>query len=91
MRRLTAWLNLLATFALLWALYTGLDTITNKAASPLYHGSVAFIAIFAASIALANSMLYTNTLHKEIEDLQKAAEANPVKENIVTLEVKNNN
>ena len=81
MRRLTSWLNMLATFALLWALYTGLDTITNKTASPIYHGTVAFFTIFVASIALANSMLYTNTLHKEIERLKKSVVQNPGKEN----------
>jgi hypothetical protein len=82
MRSLTSWLNLLATFALLGALYTGLDTITHKAANPIFHGTIAFIAIFVTSIALANSMLYSNTLHKEIDELKKAA--GKKEENIVS-------
>jgi len=82
MRRLTSWLNLLATFILLGALYTGLDTITHKAASPVFHGFIAFMAFFVISIALANSMLYTNTLHKEIDELKKNSKIKPEQEKI---------
>lgn len=71
MRRLTLWLNMLATIALLGALYTGLDTITHKAASPIFHGFVAFITIFLTAGTLANSMLYINTLQKDIDELKK--------------------
>lgn len=69
MRKITALLNLFSTFAVLWALYTGLDTITHKANDPIFHGFVAFIAIFISAISSANSMLYINTLHKEIDEL----------------------
>jgi len=70
MRTITSWLNLFATIALLYALYTGLDNLTHKANNPIFHGFIAFISIFISCIALANSMMYTNTLHKEIDELK---------------------
>lgn len=70
MRTITSWLNLFATIALLYALYSGLDTITHKANNPILHGFISFTAIFISCIALANSMMYTNTLHKEIDELK---------------------
>lgn len=69
MRTITSWLNLFATISLLYALYSGLDTITHKVNDPILHGFIAFTAIFVSCIALANSMMYTNTLHKEIDEL----------------------
>lgn len=70
MRKITALLNLFSTFAVLWALYTGLDTITHKANDPIFHGFIAFVAIFVSAISSANSMLYINTLHREIDELK---------------------
>ncbi|GIW21249.1 MAG: hypothetical protein KatS3mg068_0256 [Candidatus Sericytochromatia bacterium] len=70
MRIITPWLNLIATFTLLYALYSGLDNITHKTNNSLLHGLIAFVAIFTSCIALANSMMYNNTLHKEIEELK---------------------
>jgi hypothetical protein len=89
MRKFTSLLNLFTTFALLGALYTGLDTITHKTTDPAFHGFVAFITFFIASFAMANSMLYINTLHKEIEELKKVNGLDNSKE--LKLEPKNEN
>jgi putative effector of murein hydrolase len=70
MRIITSWLNLIASVSLMYALYTGLDTITHKVNNPIFHGFVGFFTIFLSCIALANSMMYTNTLHKEIDELK---------------------
>ncbi len=90
MRKFTSLLNLFTTFALLGALYTGLDTITHKSADPIFHGFVAFVTFFIASLAMANSMLYINTLHKEIDELKKENDLED-KENKINLEPKNEN
>ncbi len=71
MKRFTAWLNMLATFAILMIYYTGLNTLTNGEIK--WDVGLYLIFMFGA-VSLAstiNSMLYINTLHKDIEDLQK--------------------
>lgn len=72
MKRFTAWLNLLATFAILMIFYTGLNTLTNG--SPSYDINIYLTFMFSGVLlaATVNSMLYINTLHKDIDDLEKA-------------------
>jgi len=62
---------MLATFAILMIYYTGLNTLTNGEIK--WDVGLYLIFMFGA-VSLAstiNSMLYINTLHKDIEDLQK--------------------
>lgn len=70
MKRFTAWLNLLATFAILAIFYTGLNTLTNQ--SIAYDINIYLTFIFSGVVlaATVNSMLYINTLHKDVEELK---------------------
>jgi hypothetical protein len=71
MRSFSAWLNMSATFCVLGSFYTGLNVLTNGSIDPItniYYTFILLAVILAASI---NSMLYINTLHKDIEELTK--------------------
>lgn len=71
MRRFTAWLNMIATFAVLSVFYTGLNALTNGSIDPFINIYYSFIAMAVALVSIVNSMLYINTVHKDIDELQK--------------------
>lgn len=82
MKRFTAWLNMLATFAILMIFYTGLNTLTNGEIK--WDVGLYLIFMFSAVTlsSTINSMLYINTLHKDIDDLQKTNN-DQVKEKVI--------
>ncbi|MFN8577542.1 MAG: hypothetical protein U0354_11850 [Candidatus Sericytochromatia bacterium] len=71
MRRFTAWLNMIATFAILLIYYTGLNTLTNQSISYDINIYLTFMFTGVVLASTINSMLYINTLHKDIEEVQK--------------------
>lgn len=75
MRKLTALFNLGTTFVLLIAIYTGMETASHKTDST-FHSLMAFFTFVIVGACLANAMLYINTLHKEIDELNSKLENN---------------
>jgi hypothetical protein len=71
MRRFTAWLNMLATFAILLIYYTGLNTLTNQSISYDINIYLTFMLSAVVLSSTVNSMLYINTLHKDVDELKK--------------------
>lgn len=82
MRRFTAWLNMLATFAILMIFYTGLNALTNQSIDPYTNIYLTFIFCAVIIASVINSMLYINTLHKDLEEVKinsdKVSEKIPV-------------
>lgn len=61
---------MLATFAILMIFYTGLNALTNQSIDP--YTNIYFTFIFCAVIiaSVINSMLYINTLHKDLDEIR---------------------
>ena len=74
---------MLATFAILMIFYTGLNTLTNGEIK--WDVGLYLIFMFSAVTlsSTINSMLYINTLHKDIDDLQKTNN-DQVKEKVIS-------
>ncbi len=87
MKRFTAYLNMIATFAVLIVFYTGLNSLTNGSIDPVTNIYFSFISMSVALVAIVNSMLYINTVHKDLDDsIQRANQKNNKK----ALKIKKN-
>ena len=62
---------MIATFAVLIVFYTGLNSLTNGSIDPVTNIYFSFISMSVALVSIVNSMLYINTIHKDLDESNK--------------------